>query len=64
VIISAIAIISRGVIIRNDPPELIPKMENMAVYPITRNMRITVTEVIKIPDIFDFCINCFIVYSF
>jgi hypothetical protein len=56
-IIRAIAIISRGVIIKNDPPELIPKTENKTAYPIIKTMRIIAEEIIKIPDIFDFCIN-------
>jgi len=56
-IIRAIAIISKGVIIKNDPPELIPKIENKIAYPITNTMRIMAEEIIKIPDIFDFCMN-------
>jgi hypothetical protein len=56
-IIRAIAIISKGAIIKNDPPELIPKMENITVYPITKTVRIIAEEIIKIPDIFDFCID-------
>jgi len=55
--IRAIAIMSRGVIIRNDPPELIPKIENKTAYPITRVARIMAEKIIKIPNIFDFCIN-------
>ena len=51
------AIISNGVIIKNDPPELIPKMENTTVYPITKIMRITAKTIITIPVTFDFCIN-------
>ena len=56
-IIKAIAIISNGVIIKNDPPELIPKIENKTAYPITKTVRIIDEKIIKIPDIFDFCIN-------
>ena len=56
-IIRAIAITSKGVIIKNDPPELIPKIENKTAYPITKTERIIAEEIIKIPNIFDFCIN-------
>jgi hypothetical protein len=56
-IIRAIAIISRGVIIKNDPPELIPKIENKTAYPITKAARIIAEKIIKIPSSFDFCIN-------
>ncbi len=55
--IRAIAIRSKEMIIKNDPPELIPKIENKTAYPITKTIRITAREIIKIPDIFDFCIN-------
>jgi hypothetical protein len=51
------AIISRGVIIKNDPPDLIPKMDKKPAYAITRIMRIMDEEIIKIPNTFDFCIN-------
>lgn len=51
------AIIIKGAIIKNDPPDLIPKTENKTVYPIIKTMRIIDKEIIKIPDIFDFCIN-------
>ena len=56
-IIIVIANISKGVIIKNDPPELIPKIENKTAYPTTETVRIIAEEIIKIPDIFDFCIN-------
>ena len=56
-IIRPIEIISKGVIIKNDPPELIPKIENKTVYPITKTVRIIAREIIKIPNILDFCIN-------
>jgi hypothetical protein len=56
-IIMIIAIIIKGVIIKNDPPELIPKVENKTVYPVTKIIRIIAEEIIKIPNIFDFCIN-------
>ena len=56
-VISTIAIISRGVIIKKDPPELIPKIENKIVYPIIKIPRIIAVEIIKIPNVFDFCIK-------
>lgn len=56
-VISTIAIISRGVIIKKDPPELIPKIENKIVYPIIKIPRIIAVEIIKIPNFFDFCIK-------
>ena len=55
--ISTIAIISKGVIIKKDPPELIPKIENKIVYPIIKTPRIIAVEIIKIPNVFDFCIK-------
>ena len=56
-VISTIAIISKGVIIKKDPPELIPKIENKIVYPIIKTPRIIAVEIIKIPNVFDFCIK-------
>lgn len=55
--IMAIAIMSKGVIIKNDPPDLIPKMENIAVWAITMIVRIIDEEIITIPNIFDFCMG-------
>ena len=52
--IMARAIISRGVIIRNDPPELIPKIENKTAYPLVKIMKSIAKKTIKIPNIFDF----------
>jgi len=54
--ISAIAIMSKGLIIKKEPPELMPKNENIAAYPITKTVRIIDKQTIKIPDIFEFCI--------
>jgi len=57
-----IAIISKGIIIENDPPDLIPKTENIIAYPATKMMRIVAEAIIKIPVVFVFCINIVVGY--
>ena len=56
-VIKAIAIIIKGVIIKNDPPDLIPKTEKITAYPITKIISSTAKKTIIIPNFFDFCIN-------
>jgi len=45
------------VIIKNDPPELIPNIENRTAYPITKTIRMIAVAIMRIPDRFELCIK-------